>query len=394
MTSTHIPLADITEVHLRRLIEGKAAEALSLEYKRETYGGNDQAKAEFLADVSSFANARGGDLLIGIDAPKGVPKDLTPFQHDADTERLRLEQMARSGLEPRISGLETRAVPITDGGVVLIVRVPRSYHGPHRVIFGGRNRFWSRSSAGKYEPNVDELRSLFAFSPELADRMRAFRFDRISKIVSGDTPISLVEGRSCLILHIVSFSYFDLRPSFLLSEVIKSPLRFVSPAVTTGSDWLINFDGFLTFPVADGNGQHSGYLQVLRAGAVEAIDLDLEWQGMLDILTADARIVRATRLYTTALQECGAGPPFAVMAGLVGVRGKQLVRHDSYQIPRGQVMNRDQLHLIEVVLDEVPAGDPDCGKALRPMLDHLANAAGHQGSFSFDNQGNFIVRNL
>ena len=37
-----------------------------MEYKRETYGTNDDQRREFLADVSSFANAAGGDLVIGM----------------------------------------------------------------------------------------------------------------------------------------------------------------------------------------------------------------------------------------------------------------------------------------------------------------------------------------
>lgn len=38
-----------------------------------------------------------------------------------------------------------------------IIRAPRSYSAPHRVVRQQSNRFWTRSSAGKYEPDVDEL---------------------------------------------------------------------------------------------------------------------------------------------------------------------------------------------------------------------------------------------
>jgi len=59
----HLPIETITEAQLGDLIQAKAAESLHIEYKRQTYGGGDGAHREFLADVSSFANARGGDLL-------------------------------------------------------------------------------------------------------------------------------------------------------------------------------------------------------------------------------------------------------------------------------------------------------------------------------------------
>src|SRR2546423_9625998 len=105
MALTHIPLQTISEGDLRALIEGVAAESLTIEYKRDSYGTDDRSKVEFLADVSSLANTRGGDLIIGIDATAGVPTELSPLTADADAERLRFEQMARSGLEPRIPNL-------------------------------------------------------------------------------------------------------------------------------------------------------------------------------------------------------------------------------------------------------------------------------------------------
>jgi len=38
-----------------------------LDYKRDVPGESDQDKKEFLADISSFANATGGDLIYGVD---------------------------------------------------------------------------------------------------------------------------------------------------------------------------------------------------------------------------------------------------------------------------------------------------------------------------------------
>jgi len=161
MALAHIPLSDIAEAHLQRLITTQAAESLHVEYKRETYSAADDARREFLADVSSSANTGGGDLVIGIEAEKGVPQRLSPFAGDADTELLRLENMARDGLSPRITNLRARAVPLGRGGSAIVVRIPKSYNPPHRVIFKNSGRFWARSSAGKYEPNVDELRRIF-----------------------------------------------------------------------------------------------------------------------------------------------------------------------------------------------------------------------------------------
>ena len=158
MALTHVPLDKITEAHLAGLIAAKAAESLHIDYKRETYGGNDEARREFLADISSFANSLGGDLVIGMTEAGGVPTDFSPFTGNAGAEVLRLEQMARDGLAPRIANLRPVAVPLSQDGHVIVLRIPKSYNPPHRVIFKNSGRFWARSSAGRFEPNVEELR--------------------------------------------------------------------------------------------------------------------------------------------------------------------------------------------------------------------------------------------
>ncbi len=48
----------ITEDDLHALIENSISEGKTIEYKQELPNNSDSAKKEFLADVSSFANAR------------------------------------------------------------------------------------------------------------------------------------------------------------------------------------------------------------------------------------------------------------------------------------------------------------------------------------------------
>jgi len=388
MALTHIPLQAISEADLRLLIEGTAAESLTIEYKRDTYGADDRSKAEFLADVSSLANTRGGDLIIGMDAPAGVPTALVPFSGDADAERLRFEQMARSGLEPRIPNLQTRAVPVRSG-FAIIVRVPQSYAAPHRIIFGGRNRFVARSSAGKYDPNVAELRTMFAFGPELAERMRAFRFDRIVRMLAGASVVPLLD--SCLlVLHIVPFSHFDMRPRFSLTEVDHS--LFAPIGTQQAADWRVNFDGFLTLSNPN-QGGHRAYVQVFRTGAVEAVASSLaRSDGGIHIGQICHDIVDYTRRFTVDLEQCGVEPPLTVMVSLLGVRGRLLAPEFSVWDQPGQVADRDELHLTEAVLEEIHNSNPLCAKALRPMLDHLANAAGLIASPFFGQDGNYALR--
>ena len=382
MALTNIPLGEITEGHLRRLVAAQAAESLHVEYKRETYGSNDDQKREFLADVSSFANAAGGDLVIGIAAAKGIPTAIHPFMGNEDEERLRLEQMARDGLSPRIPNLQTRAVPLSGGGYVVVLRVPKSYIPPHRVTFKNTGRFWARSSAGKYEPNVEELRRIFTEAPLLAERARTFRIERTARIAAHETPVSLKDG-GIFVLHVLPFAAFDFGQSVALDEVSAHPERF-APIGGTPRDYQITFDGFLTASTAGGlSASQRAYVQVFRSGVVEAVASSLALGKEKNFITRSkiqGWIIKYSRHYAMSLQTCGSEPPFAIMVSLVDVKGKILVQ-DSVEnailedLP-STTLNRDQLHFVETIFQNVPEDDEDAAKQLKATLDHLANAAG------------------
>jgi len=66
MTLRHIPLDAIDQSHLQRLIDEAVSEARDIDYKKETYKNADKDHAEYLADISSFANTAGGDIVIGM----------------------------------------------------------------------------------------------------------------------------------------------------------------------------------------------------------------------------------------------------------------------------------------------------------------------------------------
>src|SRR5712691_99521 len=108
MALLDIPLDRVTENDLQRLIDAGAPESLYIDYKQQAYGDKENEHVEYLADVSSFANTAGGDVVIGMAEVSGIPHAFTPFTGDADRERRRLEDIARTGLEPRIRNLWTR----------------------------------------------------------------------------------------------------------------------------------------------------------------------------------------------------------------------------------------------------------------------------------------------
>src|SRR5580658_7772679 len=92
------------------LITDGVNESKTLEYKQQLPGLTDEDKKEFLADVSSFGNASGGDIIFGIKGAvnakgqkSGSPEKVEPLMgNSADQTKLRLEEIIRNNINPRL----------------------------------------------------------------------------------------------------------------------------------------------------------------------------------------------------------------------------------------------------------------------------------------------------
>ena len=89
-----VPIEAIDAVLLEGLVSDEVAEGKTIEYKSALPGRADGDKIEFLADVSSFANAGGGHILYGVIEQGGIPVTIPGLPGiDPDQERNRLEAM-------------------------------------------------------------------------------------------------------------------------------------------------------------------------------------------------------------------------------------------------------------------------------------------------------------
>jgi len=396
MALLHIPLNRIEEQHILELIAARAPETNIIEYKRETYGNALRDDLEFLADVSSLANTSGGDLIIGIAATQGIPDEPVPFTGDFDAEINRLESRARAGLQPRIS-LESRAVSV-QGGHILVLRVARSYNPPHRIIRENSNRFWARSTAGKYEPNVDQLRELFALAPRIADRTREFRATRLVRLASADAPVTLMHN-DILVLHIVPFSAFDRDTPLPMAELERDYTSFHPIGSRQSQALKINFDGFLT--MSNGNraaNVERAYVQLFRGGIVEAVDglyVRASGQPLIPVVEVERSITGHALRLMQDLAAIGIEPPYAALASLLTAEHARFnFAHPgdgAWYDRMGSYTDRPQYAFSEVIFDSAPADVQACAQRMRPLLNQLAQAGGMAESVSFRNDGTFIT---
>lgn len=396
MALLHIPLNQIEEQHILELFATRAPETNIIEYKRETYGNSLRDDLEFLADVSSLANTSGGDLIIGIAATQGIPEAPVPFTGDVDGEINRLESRARAGLQPRIS-LESRAVPV-QGGHILVLRVARSYNPPHRIIRENSNRFWARSTAGKYEPNVDQLRELFTLAPRIADQTREFRTNRLIRIASGDAPVTLMH-KDVLVLHVVPFSGFDRDAPLPMAELERDYTSFHPIGSRQSQGLKINFDGFLAMSNGDRAANvERAYVQLFRGGIVEAVDglyVRASGQPLIPVVEVERSITANAMRLMRDLSAIGVAAPYAVLASLLTVeQGRFNFAHPgdgAWYDRMGSYTDRPQYAFGEVIFDSAPASIQACAERMRSLLNQLAQSGGMAGSVSFRDDGTFMT---
>jgi hypothetical protein len=383
-------IEDILEADVTALIQNQVREGRTIEYKLTLPGGTDSDKKEFLADVSSFANSAGGDILYGVAATDGQPTAITPlpgFNADADT--LRLENMLRTGLDPRIPGLRTKAIPVT-GGSIFLVRVPKSWASPHRVSVGDASRFFSRSSAGKFSMDTDEIRAAFDGSSELPAKIRYWRDERVAKIMSGDTPIPIAAGPK-MVLQVIPADAFSNSYRLAATSLSGRVEKFWPIAMGSG-DYRINIDGFLVHGGrvrGEPHGNDRAYCQVFRSGIVESAASGLAeyTNNVLTIASIwfEKELLEATARYMKSLTELGVQPPFVIAVTFVGVKGAVFSMGAEHWVDQKPI-DRDVLLLPDVLLEEIPA---DLPRAMRPLFDAAWNAAGVVQSLNYDNHGNW-----
>ena len=257
MINKHFDKIEFTD--LEQLQSNAVSEGKTIEYKKLLPTNSDADRKEFLADISSFSNASGGDLIFGISEENGSPKSIDGVEiENVDEEIRKYENIIRDGIEPRIV-FATRAVNISGKKNVFIFRINKSWAGPHRVIYKGHDKFYSRNSAGKYALDTNELKNAFNLSQTLTEKISKFKTERIAQLVSDNLPLPFYEGGK-IVLHLIPLESFSPNYSIDLNPIINEPAK-LKPIYTSGWSHRINLEGVLSY-AGGGNDKSHSYIQL------------------------------------------------------------------------------------------------------------------------------------
>lgn len=389
-------LLETTQVHLDQLVTDHAQEGPHLDFKRELPTTWDQStKQEFLADISAFANAGGGDVIYGVDedgnaqASAVVPQVLNP-----DQEVRRLQDFLLTLVEPRLPGVQVHPIAVNVNGTaghVIVVRAPQSWAGPHRVK--PSQHFYLREGARKRPLDVPEIRGMFLRSENQSQRVRDFRTERISRILTGEAPHKLAPG-SLFVLHLIP-------TQAALGNVQVDPLRYDTAnnpgarrlpllARTVTGNMRFNLDGALCLRNPAPEGTH-GYSLLFRNGFFEAVNveghLSRERQGLfaLDAFDYEQACVSLIEKFRVELSSLGLDTEMTAMLTLLHA-DRAMLTFDRFNYgATGTDGLFDRKHLI--LPDVLIAADAPLHQAMRPMFDLIWQAGGLAGSINYDAQG-------
>jgi hypothetical protein len=369
---------------LQALVDTGAPESRVLEFKRELQVSTRDQRVDFLADVSSFANAVGGDLIYGIDAPNGAALDLPGILlPDPDGTVRLLDQLIQNGLQPRLPGVGIRPLPLGEDRHAIIVRVQQSWVAPHRVTLDGHDKFYARISAGRRALDVGELRTAFLQSETLTQRIRSFRADRLAALLAGETPVQFSAG-PFMVLHVLPLTAFSTSTRF---DVSKYPdgLRDVILLGEQSSTHRINLDGIVRH--TPGKGPSLAYAQIYRTGMIEStqafeVGHYSEGKPVIPSQSYEQDLLTAIPAYVRVLERIGAGFPMFVFLTFLRIRECVFALRSGYR-------NIEEARPDALVLPEAVIEGPGFNLAdtLRPLFDMVWNAFGLPRSANFDAEG-------
>lgn len=343
------PLSDLQEQDFASLVTNAVPEGRDLEFKRDLPGGSDADIKEFLADVTSLANAQGGDLVYGIADSGGVATAVTGVSvADVDVALRRLESIIRDGIEPRLT-VRMQWVPLASGRGVLVLRIPASLAAPHRVRFKNNGRFWNRNSRGKYEMDVHELRHAFTESEALPVRLRQFHDAAVSAAEGIDMPF-VMKAEPTAVLSIIPLGLLRERRDLDLTSA-----NAVRPVMETGIlNWLPTLEGILSW--SNDENTVKDYTLTHRTGRIDAAwtlgrtvepgksEHKLVWPKYFEDGVSDM----ATR-GVARLQSYGIEGPWVFAVTVFGIKGAKLRSMSEASRPAW----RDRARLPELVLEVV-----------------------------------------
>jgi hypothetical protein len=247
---------------------------------------------------------------------------------------------------------------------------------------------------------------ILAREPSAAARLRQIsdygselHSGRVAEILAGKAPVALQDGAG-IVMHVVPLSAIGDRPTVSFEEIARNPNSFPPMRDRHARDSKITYDGLITGSNSEGLSRpQRAYVIIFRSGTVEAVKSSIargREHNFVELPHLEAIVVKYACIYAKSLTRFGVAAPMAVCVSLVNVQGMKLIQDFissgfvPEDLPCGE-LNRPYLNFGQAIFEAVPPDYNTAARILRPILTHLANAAGLDTSPNFDVGGNYTL---
>jgi len=376
-------IEDLRAADFTDLVQDEVAESLTLEFKREIPGTTAGENVKILRGITALANTSGGDLLYGIEEDDSVAVAIPGLPSSGIGAQIqRIENLLRQGVDPPLMGAQIQPIDIGNDRCVLIVRVPKSWAGPHRVTSGGSAHFYGRNSKESYPLEVAALRAAFGQSELLLERAEGFLAERTMRLVNRETVRPVHDDGALLALHILPLASFAPGSNVNVWPLSGDRTRDFLPLGMEIGCVDPTFEGFVLFEAR--RGPSTGYCHVHRSGCIEIASIlrpggfenDPVKRWMLSPWIEQVAVLNTER-FTGALEKYNVAAPFIAALTLIGAEQYALDVEGAPFRGNHQKLGVKLLRLPPIYMETRPA---DASAIWRPVLDRIYNAFGQEGS--------------
>ncbi len=390
-------MENITLDDIQTLIENGVCENKNLDYKRELHIDTDSDKKEFLADISSFANSNGGDIIFGIeeDSTEKIPTKIVGIHYENDDVLVRkLEDFIRQSIQPIILNIEYKVIKIVNNKCILIIRIPQSLIAPHRVEYKGHNKFFARNNKGKYQMDVNELRLSFNSGIDLEKRIDDFKMSRYYEILSNKYN-KLIADSPIFVIHYIPLSSLNDTTRLSINDIKQAMNKANSMALGYGYSKRITLDGIA---MDYKENERSSFALYKNNGIIEkattnffkkeyivtsihpnpVIDMINGYQ-ILNKVISDFNEVK--EYYITV----GINTPIIIACSILNAQGFTIPTRDWYDI-LGKI-DRDILLIDNLYVENL---NDKTELILKPLFDSIYNSCGYEKCPAYDSNDNYI----
>lgn len=206
---------------------------------------------------------------------------------------------------------------------------------------------------------------------------------RVKELENGQFNDRIPDGAK-IALHLLPIESISTNKRYEIKE-INNPLN-LKPFFTTGWDYTVNKDGYLTFAKWPSDNYPHSYVQFYRNGIIESVDMGMlkerSGEKYIPIAKLEKDIVESIKQhYLKALKAINVKLPIAVSITLLDIKDYYLAGNFGRS---RETIDQTTLRLPAVLIN---SWDDDIAKTLKPSFDLLWNHFGYEQSLNYSEDG-------